>query len=226
MSHHGKRKREEEGNRADRMIYRPTHYEFDENNVVVDLRCPYTTPQLSESMYRDAGNPKRSRRSPSSAPQHPIQWRDHDEVAIEIGKYKQTLALHDLVDEDNFHIMLLHKDRAIIQGEFEQVVDLGGKTIQSWGKERTASFFMLSLIHGEDGIEHRTERRDGGLVNIHYQCLSMNWDKAKEMMSRAFPKPDGSMLALLDIRPAVTPRPEPGYLKPGHRLVRIEEVLF
>ncbi|KAI1800604.1 hypothetical protein F4811DRAFT_538414 [Daldinia bambusicola] len=107
-SHHKRKRGEYEAKTAP---LKGKYYEVDENNIAGAFHTyPACKPRFSPiraAVPRTGCNP--------------IQWRSHDEVAIEATEFKQPMALHDLVDESNVSLMVVARDYAIIQGQTDPV---------------------------------------------------------------------------------------------------------
>lgn len=193
--------------------YTAHYYEVDENNVIRATHVdPYGEFRLGEATLFESRTLQYSD-SPIS-----IQWRRHDQVAIEVSYYKQAIALHDLVDESNTHLMVVTKQNAMIQGRLDQVLRMASKVWESWGLGGSDSVLSFrNTVSDPDAIRRRRQERQGGLVDIHYKYLPMDWKKAEELMAKKFLEPDGKSLVLLELRPGdASP---PGNLKPGRRLL-------
>lgn len=150
----------------------------------------------------------------------PIQWRCHAEVAIEVDEYKKALALHDLVDENNINLMVLNKDHGIIQGPSDQVQKMSEKALEALGisnQDRTHGHNRT--VSGDLAYEKRVKNRRGGLVDMKYQYIPMDWSKAEGLRAKKFPLSGGELVVMMEFR--LSDKSEPGNLKPGRRLVPI-----
>ncbi|KAI1643716.1 uncharacterized protein F4817DRAFT_368170 [Daldinia loculata] len=162
--------------------------------------------------------------SPRKTSHNPIQWRSHSEVAIEVREFKQALALHDLVDEDNVHLMVVTRDHVIIQGQVDQVIEMYHTVGQSLGFSKEPICCCLQQVSGQRNLLRRQEHRKGGLVNIHYEYIPMDWKKANQLMSKEFPLIDYyESLVVLEVR--LADESPQGKLKPGRRLVPVPTTL-
>ncbi|KAI0387034.1 hypothetical protein F5Y04DRAFT_242871 [Hypomontagnella monticulosa] len=207
-------------------VYYGRYVELDENNIMRGIHAdPFGTQGLEPALEAQKLLLENSKTlGHSSTMNYPprIQWRGHGEVAIEVDKYKQALALHDLVDESNAHVMVVDKDRAIVQGHCGQAMDVVTKIWESWGNvDQKRMLVSISAVSGGYGKRQR-KGRQGGLVDIHYGYMSMDWKKAEELMGKEFHDEPGGVLAVIELRPDDSS--PPGKLKPGRRLVRYEDL--
>lgn len=187
------------------------YYEIDEDNVIRAMHPSGPEDIIKTKVLSSEYSPP----SPVNTGPNPIQWRSHDEVAIEVDKYKRALALHDLVDENNTQLMVINKDHALFQGRADDVFQMR----HTWWESRSICDGDEILIFLFDVSEGR-QKREGGLVNIHYEYIPMDWSKAEKLLTKKFPAfPDG-VLMLMECR--VPDRSPPGQLKLGRRLVQSE----
>ncbi|KAI0845993.1 hypothetical protein F5Y00DRAFT_265037 [Daldinia vernicosa] len=184
-------------------ILRGRYIEVDENDIIRDLGMdPDRGPEIFVTpTYKQ--NHEAVETPPRKISHNPIQWRLHSEVAIEVMEFKQAIALHDLVDENNAHLMVITRDNAIIQGHIDQVMEMRATVWQSWD------------------FDKKQKERRGGLVNIHHEYIPMDWKKAEQLMSKEFPETSDGPMVIMEFRPA-DPSPQ-GNLKPGRRLVRVND---
>ncbi|KAI0838796.1 hypothetical protein F5Y06DRAFT_303681 [Hypoxylon sp. FL0890] len=213
----GKRKREE----ADVAYHVLRHWEVDENDVI---RGVHVNPHNPDH-YRLGGHFPEPRLEPSShsnsgSTQHPVRWRGHSEVAMEVGVCKNVLVLHDLLEPSNTNLMVLDKDDAIIQCRPEQGSEMIGKVLEIWGTDKTM-YMSMGYVSGRQGLEIRHKERKGGLVDGNYQYIPMDWAEADKLLSKVLPGEDGRTLVVIQLRPE--DRSPPGNLKPGRRLVPIDD---
>ncbi|OTA91211.1 hypothetical protein M434DRAFT_13317 [Hypoxylon sp. CO27-5] len=218
----GKRKRDEVDDASYLTYKTPQYIEVDEDDNIrgfhVSPYCPISRLYIRD---RDLDTPGLSQ---NTSIKNTIQWRAHKEVAIEIAKYNHIMVLHDLVDQNNSHIMVLAKDHAIIQGRYKQVFEMLGKVEALWDrKDGKSTIYSLTFVSGAKAREIRQQRRKGGLVDAHFKYIPMDWAEADKLMSKDYREDDGEPLVVIQLRPDDTS--PPGNLKPGRRLVPIDELV-
>lgn len=159
--------------------------------------------------------------SPTSEGQKSVtKWRLHDEVAIEVGAFRQPLILHDLVDPQNVEIMVMKKNHAIIQGSSrKQVHKMMLRTTESMGFPSENSILIYESISGKATLAKERLRRQGGLVDIHYEHDIVNEERATVLMEKSWDVPTLMIVEIWVPDPSL-----PGPLKPGRRLIPSQEV--
>ncbi|OTA70050.1 hypothetical protein K449DRAFT_393080 [Hypoxylon sp. EC38] len=218
----GKRKRDEVDDVSYLTYKTPQYIEVDEDDNIrgfhVSPYCPISRLYIRD---RDLGTPGLSQ---NASIKNTIQWRAHKEVAMEIAKYNNIMVLHDLVDQTNSHIMVLAKDHAIIQGRYKQVFEMLRKVEALWDrKDGESTIYALTFVSVVKSREIRQQRRKGGLVDAHFKYIPMDWAEADKLMSKDYREDDGEPLVVIQLRPNDTS--PPGNLKPGRRLVPVDELL-
>ncbi|KAI1085162.1 hypothetical protein F5B20DRAFT_132151 [Whalleya microplaca] len=211
-------------------------YEVDENNFIhgihaeVCRECPplpkSTLPNLPPTQLVKSEKP------------WPPVWRSQKEIAIEVSEFKEALALHDLVDNDNVELMVMKPGHAILQAVWDTHMEELVRTIMQAIAPGDDAHPMVSITR-VDGIEaqlNRLRRRRGPLVNIHYQRTISTMCRKKEKkitsqwinvpMDQNDESPSSSPqcrhVVVVEIRNAdLSPADE---LKPGRRLVPWHEV--
>ncbi|KAI0137904.1 hypothetical protein F4776DRAFT_663477 [Hypoxylon sp. NC0597] len=223
----GEWKRGEEDDKLDGIRWEAEYFEVDEDDIIRGMHAGGTSgPAALEDYFEHyilfSGQFDTLQCPQSYVAQYPIQWRAHNQVALEVTKYKRAMVLHDLVDPFNEHLMVISKDHAIIQGFIEQVIQLSETVKESWGlTEEDLVYSSTYTVSGAVACQTRREQRQGGLVDIHYEYVPMDWAKAEQLMSKMFYGVGDDTLIVMEIRPA---DPSATWnLKPGRRLVPIEE---
>ncbi|KAI1658176.1 hypothetical protein F4813DRAFT_357653 [Daldinia decipiens] len=197
------------------------HYmEVDENNIVRGIGID-PNRELEIAFTPTHQPTHKAVKTPLRKTGHnPIQWRSHSEVAIEVDEFKQAMVLHDLVDNNNVHLMVVTRDNAIIQGHCDQVTEMYVIVRESWGLgDKDQIVCQMCQVSGKESLLRRQKARKGGLVNIHHGYIPMDWKKAEQLMSKEFPRPSGKSLIVMEFR--LADRSPHGNLKPGRRLVPI-----
>ncbi|KAI1778055.1 hypothetical protein F4818DRAFT_456053 [Hypoxylon cercidicola] len=217
----GKRKRDEEC-----IYYVATHYEVDKDNIIRGIHVdPHYLGGWFQVFTESQSDEKRSEGSKSTrvdSHQSPIQWRYHGEVAIEVTEYKQALVLHDLVDENNSNLMVLHKDHIIIQGSYDEAMKSWDIAKESLGvSAHELGSLSCVVVSGMEACQMRAKDRRGGLVDVKGKYIPMDWSKAERLMAKEFFETGGQNLVVLDFR--LIDQSPLGNLKFGRRLVPIKD---
>ncbi|KAI1481070.1 hypothetical protein F4774DRAFT_408154 [Daldinia eschscholtzii] len=196
------------------------YYEVDENNVIRALRIDPTRESKECAVLSLEQSHESTKVPPHKTSSNPIQWRLHREVAIEVTEFKLAVALHDLMDESNSSLMVVTHNHAIIQGQYDHVMNMFGILWESWGLNHGNQVIStFSKIAGKEGLLYRQGKRTGGLVNIHHEYVPMDWKKGDQLMSKVFSLTDDEDLWVMDLRLAdPSPQEHLGY---GRRLVRM-----
>ncbi|KAI1140231.1 hypothetical protein F5Y05DRAFT_411292 [Hypoxylon sp. FL0543] len=213
----GKRKRDEADTSCFKLVcVEKGSWEVDQNDFIRGMHMPfYEGSSELRIKERPAESPSRSQT------QHPIQWRRHGQVAMELGAYKTVRALHDLVDPSNTHIMVLYRDEATFQCAADQAEDMM-RTVLEWLNLGGRLILSLSgVVSGPDRLEQRRKTRQGGLVDGNYEYIPMDWAVADKLLSKEFPKSNGKDLIVVQIRPDCTSLAKD--LIPGRRKVPVPD---
>ncbi|KAI8957781.1 hypothetical protein F5Y11DRAFT_338433 [Daldinia sp. FL1419] len=151
----------------------------------------------NDDVARD-GPPKIARASPAhKASCDSIQWRLHSEVALELSKSDGIMAIHDLVDKDNVHLMVVGPGWAVIQGRVDQITKMKEKVLESWGGLREEGITCSSYpISGRACLLRRQKERIGGLLDIEFKHMPMDWIDADKLLNRVFTSSDEKPLEI------------------------------
>lgn len=149
-----------------------------------------------------------------------IKWRSQDEVAIEVGPFNQPLVLHDLVDPRNVEVMVMKRNRVVIQGSSpSQIAEMGDRTLGLLGFPRENKILVYRSSSEKNDLAAKRLRRQGRLVDVHHEHDIVSEERAKELVATTWDIPT------LEIMEMWVPDPSlPGLLKPGRRLIPHQEV--
>ncbi|KAI1487522.1 hypothetical protein F5X96DRAFT_145388 [Biscogniauxia mediterranea] len=208
---------------TDQIVYEATIYEIDENNIIRSLH----TDKAGEVRTGVKGIPAILPPDPEKpafnqgTTWQPIIQRSQRDIALCIDKYKRPLVIHDLVDENNTGIMVIHGDQAIIQGHHEEVRSTIEALFESQEEDSEASLFVsIRDVYGESAARERQAGRCYSLVDINRRYKLMDRKQADRLMDKNWLDPIFKGLVVAELRPA---DPSPiGALKEGRRLVPIE----
>ncbi|OTA98611.1 hypothetical protein M426DRAFT_28293 [Hypoxylon sp. CI-4A] len=192
--------------------------EVDENGIIRAFYRDVQAQVLPQPEYQHGTLP--------SASSHPaLKWRAHSEVAMEIGKHKKVMAIYDLVDPTNMHLVVVGRDRIFAQGDKVQTIKILQKAKDLFGLGIGETIeVMLVMVSGPGALADRRQDRQGGLVDFYYKSVSMDKANEEALLSKSFPGTDFDPIILVEfLLPDTSPM---GSLKPGRRLLRLQDMKF
>lgn len=78
-----------------------------------------------------------------------------------------------------------------------------------------------TVVSGMEACQKRAKERQGGMVNVKYKYVPMDWSKAERLMAKEFPRTGAGELVIVEFY--LADQSPPDDLKPGRRLVPIDD---
>ncbi|KAI5927445.1 hypothetical protein F4810DRAFT_706811 [Camillea tinctor] len=205
------------------IVYEATFCEVDEKNIIRALHTNKAGELRTGTMAVPAiltSDPEKAA-SNQGMTWRPIMQRGHRDVAIGVDKLKRPVIIHDLADESNTGVMIVHEDQAVIQGHHEEVRSTIAALLESQEEDSSLSLFVsIRDVYGEAAARQRQAGRHHSLVDICGRYKLMEREHAERLMDKDWADPAFKDLVVAELRPA---DPSPiGALKEGRRLIPIE----